>query len=370
MLVQSYAEINPEFLDKINDGLFIQAPFYEEHINALFNQIVKKNPQHKNLASTRILLSFAESPNASAIGNGFVIINLPLLANLNMEDELAFILCHELAHNLLEHPQEGLVDYARTKSSREIKKQTREIEKKKYNKGENASGLFRKIIYSNRKRHRAIEFQADSLGFVLYKNAFAGRESTALKSFSTLDEMDKESDSLQLKDYEKLFSSAKQPFKKEWIESDEISNYKYDKALKFWQIDSLKTHPDCVDRANRLKTLFNITAGNDSLDKIDYAAVSNRAKYDHVLGLYVMKEYGKSLYQALLLLKNSPGDTYLRTIVHNNLSRIQESQKNYTMNKYVEIMSPRYSNSYNVFLSFLRQLRKSEINELINQYSI
>lgn len=369
VLTQSYNRVNNEFINKINNGFFIKDSFYEDRINTLFKKIVDANPQYKALASTKILLSFSDTPNAYAMGDGFVVVNLPLLGNLKNEYELAFIICHELAHNLLNHPSDGLLEYAKTQTSHEIKKQTHEIDKNKYNKAENASHFYKKIVYDNRKKHRGVEFQADSLGYILYSNAFAGKEAIALKSFSTLDDMDIEKDSLELNDYEKLFSSDKQPFKEKWISDDEISMYNYDKTLKFWQIDSLKTHPDCIDRANRLKTIFLIDTENDEVHTT-YDDVAARAKYDHITGLYFLKEYGKSLYEALLLLKDNDNNTYLKSLVYSNLVKIQEAQKNYTMNKYVETVNPRYSNSYNKFLSFLRQLRKSEMTELINQYSI
>ena len=368
-LTESYIEINAEFISKVNSGLFVQSLYYEDRLNQLFKQIVQANPQYADLASTQILLAFANAPNASAMGNGFVVVNLPLFANLKDEHELAYILCHELAHNLLNHPQNGFIEYVKIKNSADVKKQTREIEKQKYNKAEFASGLYRKIIYADRKQQREVEFQADSLGFILYKNAFAGKEAIAIKSFTTLDGMDKEKDSLLPTDYEKLFSSSTQPFKKEWLLGDEISAYKYDKTLKFWEIDSLKTHPDCIDRANRLKQLYSLKADGTNAVNPDYKSVILHAQYDDITGLYAIKKYGKALYQALLLLKNNPQDAYLKSAVYANLVKIQESQKNYTMNKYVEIMSPRYSYSYNTFLSFLRQLRKSEMAQIINQYS-
>lgn len=369
-LVETGKEINEDFLKRVDKGYFVYSGFYEQQINALFQKIVSANPQYSGLATSHILLSFAQDPNAAAIGNGFVVINLPLFAEVKNEYELAFILCHELAHNLLNHPYEGLVKYARIKTSSDIKRQTREIEKQRYNKAGNALGLYRKIIYGSRKEQRDVEFQADSLGFVLYKNAFSGKESLAIESFKTLDEMDKEKDSLQPEDYERLFSSSRQPFKKEWIAADEISGYKYDKSNQSWQVDSLKTHPDCVDRANRLQVQYGISKeGSITANANFYNDVIIHARHDHVLGLYVLKEYGKSLYEALLLLKGDTQNTYLKQMVYYNLVKIQEAQKSYTMNKYVETVAPAYSYSYNTYLSFLRQLRKSEMSEIINQYS-
>lgn len=368
-MADQYAKVNSEFVAKIDEGTFVKAAFYEEKINNLFSKIVETNPKFTALGSTKILLSFDEAPNAYAIGDGFVIIHLPLFSHLTKEHEIAFVLCHELAHNLLNHPQNGLKEYSQMIGSNDIAKQTREIEKRKYNKGEGASGLYKKIIYGNRKKRREVEFQADSLGFVLYRNAFAGKEAIAVKSFGTLEHIDKEKDSLQPKDYERLFSSANHPFKPEWLANDEISSYKYDKTPKFWQIDSLKTHPDCTHRAQRLTALFGISTEAGTTSDNSYDEVALQAKYDQLLGLYVLKEYGKSLYETLLLLKDDGENEYLRQMVHKNLLRIQEAQKNYTMNKHVDTVNPRYSNGYNTYLSFLRQLRKSEIAQIINQYS-
>lgn len=365
---ESYQELNASFLEKINNGSFVPSPFYEERINGLFQKIVESNRQFSGLASTRILLSLSDQPNAFTIGDGIVVVNLPLLYNLKTEYELAFVICHELAHGILNHPFNGIVENATIAGSDELKQQTRDLSKKKYNKTESAAGLYRKIIYSNRKKNREVEFEADSLGFILYRNAFPGKESLAVKSFATLDGLDRETDSLVAKDYEKLFSSQKQPFKQEWLQADEISMYKYDKTSKFWQIDSLKTHPDCANRAERIKTFFKID-NKDYDPSPDYGNMSKNARYDQVLGLYQIKEFGKSLYQALLLLKDDEKDAYLRQMVYLNLTKIREAQKSYTLNRYVETISPGYSYSYNTFLSFLRQLRKSEMNEIINFYS-
>lgn len=369
-LVESYKEYNDEFLEKVKQGHFIQGTYYNDRLNDIFQQIVKANTKYAQLASTKILLSFSDAPNAYAMGNGFVVVNIPLIASIKNEYELAFVICHELAHNLLNHPENGMVAYAKLLKSDEIKEKTKEIRRNKYNRADNARSLYREILYNNRKKARLIEFQADSLGFVLYKNAFKGKEFLAVKGFETLDDMDRDKDSLQPQDYKKLFSSPAQPFKNEWLAADEISGYKYNKTRKFWDVDSLKTHPDCVDRAIRLKQIFKPgEALADSSDSdASFVEIKKNAGYDNVLGLFILKQYGKSLYQALLLLKDDESSGFLKQMVFANLARIHESQLNYTMNKYVDTVNPKYAYSYNVFLTFLRQLRKSEFNTIINQY--
>ena len=86
--------------------------------------------------------------------------------------------------------------------------------------------------------------------------------------------------------------------------------------------------------------------------------------------MYSIENYGKSLYESLLILKNQPENTFVRAMVKSNLEKIIEAQKKYELNKYVDNPNfKNYSNSYNVFLSFIRELRKSELQEILNHYS-
>lgn len=371
-VIHSYNEFNSEFLDKIKSGVFVNEYIFSRKFSEILNKLIHSNPNLPEIAKTNILLSFDSKPNAYAIGDDFVIVTIPLLKNIKNEYELAFIISHEIAHNILTHSKNQLLNHAKTTHSEQIKKETQSINKKKYNKGEYASRMFREIIYGKRKNNRFFEEQADSLGFLIFRNAFKEHEHHAIKSLETLDEIDKERDSLSLADYIKLFSTEKNHFKEEWLNNDEISHYKYDENPKYWVSDSLKTHPDCKIRAKLVKDNFKITDNyNDSeLLKSDFDLIKKTSMYNHVLGLYVLEEFGRSLYEALLLLKHEPENMFLNNLVYNNLIKLQEAQKSYTLNKYLENVNPKNSNSYNTYLSFIRQLRKSEFNEIINHYYI
>lgn len=365
----AYLELSNGFIKNINNGFIVENETYSQFLQGILENIISNNPEYADIANTEILLSFGTSPNAYAIGNDIVVVLIPLIKNIENEYELAFIICHEIAHNLLEHSYEGMVEYASMMLSSEIKEQTREIEKQKYNKAQIASGLYKDIIYGKRRNSRKLEHQADSLGFVLFKNAFKGREYQAVQSLRTLDQIDKERDSLTATDYSKLFNTEKAPFKNEWIENDELSTYKYDKRPRFWQIDSLKTHPDCKMRAGFIEQHFMVKPANTDEPSENFYLLKKSSAYNHILGLYAIEEYGKSLYETLLLLKKNPDDAFLNKMTCLNLKKLQQAQKTYTLNKYLDTVNPRYSNSYNTFLSFLREIRKSEMNEFINHYS-
>jgi len=365
-----YRELCLDFIGNINKGFFAEDEVYKVYFEELVSQIKNSNPQYPDIANTKILLSFGTSPNAYAIGNDIIVVLAPLISSLGNEYELAFVICHEIAHNLLQHSYQGMTEYATILHSSDIRKQTRQIEKQKYNKGQVASGLYRDILYGKRKNNRELEHQADSLGFVLFRNTFKGREFEALRSLETLDKIDKEVDSLAIEDYSELFSSDSQPFKKEWIESSELASYKYDKAVRFWDVDSLKTHPDCKHRSGLMQKHFTVKPAAPDRPSNKFMLLKRSSAYNHILGLFIIEEYGKSLYEALLLLKDDRENIFLKNMVYKNLLKIRDAQKKYTLNKYLETENPEFSKSYNTFLFFIRQLRKSEMSEIINQYSI
>lgn len=367
---KSYIEMNEDFIEKIKKGVFVKDTLYSEFLNEIVQRLAIENTDFPQIKNTKILLSFSDIPNAYAIGDDFIIVTLPLLKSINNEYELAFIIGHEIAHNILSHSYNGLLDYAQTVHSSEIKKQTRAIEKRKYDKGSYASALYKEIVYGKRKNSRKLEQQADSLGFLLYRKAFKGYEHYAIQSLETLDKIDFETDSLTIADYARFFSTEKLQFKAEWLNNDEISGYKYDKSVKYWLIDSLKTHADCALRTGFMKKEFQIHKTLEKKNTAIFDSVKKNSFYDYILGLFVIEDYGKSLYETLLFLKKEPENSYLKNLVYFNLVKIQEAQKAYTLNRHLDNVNPNYSQSYNRYLSFIRELRKSELNEFISYYSL
>lgn len=367
-VIDAYQEIAEEFIDGIESGNFV----YEENYNQLFegilNQLASANPQYNTIGDTKILLSYGAQPNAYAIGNEIVVIYLPLIKQLRNEYELAFVISHEIAHNLLNHSYDGLVNHFELKHSKEIKKQTRNINRKRYNKAKQARGLYREIVYGTTKSRREHERQADSLGFVLFNNAFPDKQYEVVRSLEFLNEIDKETDSLLVQDYKRFFDSENLQFKNEWVQNEEISRYNYDQTQKFWLIDSLKTHPDSEIRARQVQTHFNIEEKEPIRASETFKMLKEASEYNEIPGLYALEEYGRSLYRTLLFLKKEPNHPYVKQFVYKNLVKLQDARNSYTLDRYLDGLSPRHSDSYNTFLYFIRNLRRSEMNALIDYY--
>lgn len=94
------------------------------HVQRVFQQIQQANPQ---LPATRLVLSRNPEANAHAVGNGTILLNIGLLPMLENDSQLAFILCHELAHVQCRHMETSIHERLSTIHDREIKREVRRI---------------------------------------------------------------------------------------------------------------------------------------------------------------------------------------------------------------------------------------------------
>lgn len=363
-----YDESTEEFKEKIEAGYFVTQPNYKMFLDSILTELSKNNPDHPAIKDTKILLSYGTTPNAYATGDDIVVLFIPLLQKVRNEYELTYILSHEIAHNLLDHSKNSLLNLAEANTSKELKKETARLKKEKYNRYAQARMLYKDFIYDFTKHSRAKEEQADSLGFVLFNNVYPSRASEALNSLKFLDEIDKATDSLSPKDLKRFLSTAS-PLRKELLENNELTQYNYNNAASvFWNVDSLKTHKDCAIRAGVLQSQFDIKEDSLSPASGEFSDLKKSSAFNNLLGLYHIEEYDASLYQSLLLLKHYPEDHFVKELIYKNLDKIIRAKRSYKLNKYVRRPSPSLPESYNTFLYIINNLRIKELNELKQTY--
>ena len=364
--IENYTQNTTDFKALIKKGIFIEHESYSDLVQNIF-QNIKKNNSGYNFEDIKILLSANKEINAYNSGDGIVVLNLPLIYNINNQYELAFVICHEISHQKLNHVYNHMYKSCKIENSAEIKNKTQQIDNQKYNKGALASELVKKIVYRSRKESRQNEKSADSLGYILFKNSYPEYDSYALETLRTLKKIDVVKDSLQQTDFEKLFETPTLKFKSDWMISD-LSNYNYQKTKRFWDVDSLRTHPDCDQRILHLQKAFKIQEKNKPFEASVFNNTRKNAGYEAVFELYFLEEFGYSLYETLLQLKKNPLDLFYRKMVYDNLLKLQEARNNYTLNRFLETENPKFSQSYNQFLCLIRNLRKTEMNEFITYY--
>lgn len=361
-----YDETTSSFSKDIVKGYVEQDTLFQNQLDLILAKLQRANPDHKEIGKTKVLLSYGVEPNALAVGNDFVVTFVPLLMKIRNEYEIAFIISHEIAHNLLNHSYNRLIAEAELRHSEEVKKKTKLVEKTKYHRTKKALGTYKTMLYDSRHSSRKLEHQADSLGFILFRNAFPDREYEAVTALNHLKEIDKETDSLTTDDYKTLF--ARIPYREGWVNNDEMDSYRYDRTPKFWMVDSLKTHPDCEVRIEFLVNNFQPKVRPAEEASEHFQKIIATSRYSNIWGLYIIEEYGRSLYETLLLLKSDPENPFLRKMAGANFTKLQEAQKSYTTDRYLDRLNPQNSDSYNTFLYFVRELRRSEMRNIINLY--
>ena len=136
--------------------------------------------------------------------------------------------------------------------------------------------------------------------------------------------------------------------------------------------DSISSHPETIDRINRINTLFPETKiKNDVTKSKDFEEISKIADLEIVPNLYFKENYGDAIYICLLSLqKENNQQTYYNYWLGVCFQKIYEARKKYTLNRYLDKIDPNnQSESYQQFLSFIWNLRTDEIKEIADYYS-
>lgn len=360
-----YQEKRNYFFSLLNKRIFVEDKKYSPFIERIVQDIKKANPE-ATLDSVKVILSISKESNAYNVGEGIVVVNLPLIGKLENEFQLAYVISHEMAHQKLNHVLNSMVDYVNGRNSKTIEEKISQIEKQKFNKATDASSILKNLLYNERHQSRTKEHQADSLGFVFFNKTYPQHKNQALKTLEILKNIDQVKDSLTKQDYVRIFETPNQKFKEEWLFSDALSNYNYQKKGKSCETDSLRTHPNCDIRKSYLKDKFLLQETDLPLGSLNYTKLINKSGKEYAFGLFFLEEYGKSLYYTLLELKKNPKDRVLRKMLYDNLIKIRAARNSYTLNKYLEMENPKFSDNYNQFLGFVRNLKKNELNEIIS----
>ena len=363
-----YEENSTDFLKEIKDRKFVFHKEISPMITEIISEVKAKNPT-ANFEDIQILLSLDESNNAYNIGENIVVINLPLVLNVADKYQLSYVICHEIAHQHMDHVFKAVKSRLVKSESKEVVDKTKQIKKTKYNQNTLATAEIKNFVYDRRKFSRINEHQADSLGFIYFKNTYPEQINKSLEALLILKEIDKESDSLVLADYQKIFQNTTVNFQDKWLQTDILSSYNYQKNNRMWDVDSLRTHPDIDVRIDFLKDNFKITDSEvKKFTDLKYSTLKSDSKYDEIMMLYFLKEYGKSLYKTMILLKNDKENVLLKMKMYDNFSKIEAYRKKYILNRCLETESPNFTTSYNTYLSFVRNLTNSQLTQILKYY--
>jgi Zn-dependent protease with chaperone function len=322
---KKYKEIwdgRTEYLaDAINDDAYVHDNEVETYVKGIVTQIAEANRQlvpQKLL----VLIDRSSSANAYSIGGNVLAVNLGLITFATTREELALAIAHEMSHNILHHVENAMYEKAEWLSSDEYKQSLNAVMDSKY---ERLSRL-KKILegYSfNRSRHqRYHESEADSLAVILLKKTNIAFEANY---FMRLDSADLEYQQPLKHPLKAIFTAYRLPFDDAWTQkrSHGLSTRAYSFSDTSKLADSLKTHPDCVDRYARTRSL---STPNPQLTPIP-AAVQDKANKMLLWNMYTGINLTPCLYRILLIKDKGNTDLWYDFMLSNIFAGLYYSDR-------------------------------------------
>lgn len=263
-----------------------------DYVNKVADNVLKNHPEIRN--SLHFFVTKYPEVNAACLNNGIVIVNIGLLAQLENEAQLAYIIAHEVVHFVKKHGinsyLEGLI-------------QTKKNSRKGYYSNENR--VFAMLQYS-----KDLEFEADDEGFTQYYAPSGYKLSEAERVCDVLLYSDFPVDEIEFSRSE-IEDSLFKLESNNWLDSVEPINVIEDYD------DSEMSHPNIKKRRTRL--IEKIEAEGDHgqkylLGKEEFLKIRQMARFE-LCQLYIQqKKFPEAIYLTYILQKEFPNSNYLLRI--------------------------------------------------------
>ncbi len=348
---------------------------FHDSLNHLLNQsyqLLRKNNQSVP-ETPDFFVSRDITLNAFSMSDQTYLVNIGTFYFLENEHQLTALLAHELAHKMLNHQSESLKSMYKS-FAEDAKESLSEIRRSKYGRGTKALEKYRSMLYAQGKLDRKQEFEADSLGYLLYKNAGLN-PSDYLYSFRMMFKYD----SVPLPDigtdiYRKLFNLPNQPFNESWLKTEDFSGYDYSRFREKFDRDSLSSHPEMEERIARLEQLYPELKEIRKPEKPGslFANIQEMVRLERFYCLEYQENYGDGIFISIYYLTNADETEkgYFEYWLGKYFNKILEARKSYTLNRYLERVNPRNQPpAYQQFLNFMWNLKVQEIENIARHYS-
>ncbi len=340
----------------IENGDFLIGSPEENYVRNIVHIILKANPVIRQ--DMLVFVSRSDQPNAYNLGDGTIVVNLGLLNYIDNEAQLAFILCHELAHQYRLHVNRDIQAKAEKYMNKDFQRQLKRTLHQEYQVKKKLTDLLLPGVMSDMRYSRSDESEADSIGLVfLSKTGYDVQQSVT--SMDMLDQVDEEiwKDTLNLM---KFFTFADVPARSDWFyyQGSSLGSFEYEKDSL---ADSLKTHPDCMVRKAILESQIKrsaLQAGKlNVLPEDTFKIMKMFAEGETIQSYYYTGNIGRAMYLSLRMLEKYPDNVYPRAMESKCLAIFSYLQKNRQVGNFVALPSDDHSENYNHFLSFLMELK-------------
>ncbi|WMJ71943.1 M48 family metallopeptidase [Cytophagaceae bacterium ABcell3] len=270
-----------------SNGLLLFGDPVTNYLNKIKNRVLENEPELRDEVEVFTLKSGVV--NAFCTFDGKIYVSLALIARAQSEGELAYMLSHEIAHYALKHSLEGL----------KVHKEVKELSKAR------SKLSLDDILKFKFRRSRAHEFEADSLGYIIFsKSPYSS--ASALDLFTCL--------------ANSHIPVGDKPFDQDFFNDEFLkvpSCFFLDDINEVVERggynDEYLTHPDLAKRKEKVGQFI---AGSESGEKFlspvdEFNDIRQKASFELVQRLLIGRNYGDAIFTAYNLLKEFPDSEYL-----------------------------------------------------------
>ena len=345
----------------VERGAFIKDDSLEAYVNNVLANIFDSSGITPGQA--RVLILDSPQVNAYCFGQGIYVVTIGLLGRISGEDELAFTIAHEVAHDVLGHIKARLIREAEVSLAEKSQEQLRKIMTGTVS--EKDVQEYRTLIYGARKHNRVREMEADSMGLSLVQGA-AYDQVAALSMLTALDESLKPKFDIGA-DLIWPLNSSEYPLQEAWF-SKRLSIYSRGYTDSYlYAIDSIESHPDIALRKERIADFRrNDVAAQYHQPEEFVEAVSLLAEFETLQSAYERRSFDRCLFYALQLLDRYPQNPFLISRIGKILISLYEAKNNNdnTFQNFVPRYTAYYSDELTLVNNMLHNLSTKELGEL------
>ncbi len=294
--------------------------------NNILARIKKSNPAFL-LDDIHLYINRSFVGNACCYGEGTLFINLGLFLWIDNDDELALVVAHEIAHQVLKHSDKQIMQNIELLSSDEFKAEIKAIKKSTESKYKQLKTLLKDMTVQTGTHSRFKESEADSLGAVLIKNAGYNLSSAApvLLKLDSIENLYTEKNFYDVKSlFEKSVASdfVFSPKKKYNGLSNELVTMNAEE-----DVDTIRTHPDCLVRFQAIAKGLHLSGGVNCCNSINsaYKNVKERALVEMVRHEYEHGNLTRAVHQCFFAMQNGFANPYFQYMISMCFSKIYEA---------------------------------------------
>lgn len=341
---------------------------YLQFIQNIFSTIISKNSSYK-INSPKYYITKSNIPNASSLGFDFYTIESGILSFLENEFQVAAVICHEIAHNQLNHTKKSIEQDA--EFVKDFKREIKSLKRKDFLKLIKSQDEVIRKKYDLAEQSRKNEISADSLGFILYAN-LGYPKNQYLELLINLEKYNN-ADKIVLDDtiYKHLYDLPNQKFDDKLIKLEKNLLFDGLTFKEYLDEDSIRTHPNLEDRLKWIKKNF---ADDFLKQEVKASAEFEKIKKKEINQYYENYFQNDQFSVALYLLMFEKQNLSTRIDLDKNIAtvfdKLYTAKKELKFNKYVPQVDPNSENeNYQKLLTFLWNLKTDELKNIADYYT-